>query len=400
MKIKNIERTISGAILAVILCLGVHARGQQAQTQQAPIVAENAKYTQGVGPGYWPKANGGLVLSLTGGTANCGGTVVQYTAGTLTMTPSTTNYVYLNTAASCVPAVKTSSFTSSDIPIAVVVASSSGVTSILDDRTMFNLPGAGGGSGITSLTGDGTATGPGAAALTLASVTSAACPTIGSNILCWNSKGLILSYGAVFAATFSCTQCGTYETGYAGITAVSGGVSYTNPSTPTSASVSDGTNTDTLTTPFTSWGFSNTYTTNTTFTLTTTGASQTINRTQSLVFLPRVFGGVGTAGATGATASGTSAVLVGATGTLASAGLSASQVGQTFGPYSPSGQKVYLLLIGCGHTTFKDVLTGFAFIMNAGTPFTFVNANGSSITMCDYESVNTLTGSYEPQAVN
>ncbi len=50
---------------------------------------------------------------------------------------NTTNYVYLNTASSCVPAVKTSAFTASDIPVAVVVASGSVITAITDDRTMF-----------------------------------------------------------------------------------------------------------------------------------------------------------------------------------------------------------------------------------------------------------------------
>ncbi len=121
--------------LAFFLCIA--AAAQQAQTGAAPIYPVNAKYVQGTGPGYWPTNGGSLALNLAAGTANCAGTVVTYSGGTLAMTASTTNYVYLNTSASCAPAAKTTAFTSADIPIAVVVAGSSTITSIADDRTMF-----------------------------------------------------------------------------------------------------------------------------------------------------------------------------------------------------------------------------------------------------------------------
>jgi hypothetical protein len=55
------------------------------------------------------------------------------------MTDNSTNYVYLNTGSSCVPAVKAGTFTVSDLPIAVVVAASGAITSITDDRTLFRF---------------------------------------------------------------------------------------------------------------------------------------------------------------------------------------------------------------------------------------------------------------------
>lgn len=156
--------------LALALLCSASICGQQPQTQTAPLYAVNAKYVNGVAPGYAPTAGSGLTLNLGGGTANCGGTIVTYAAGMLTMTASTTNYVYLNTATSCAPAVKTTAFTSSDIPIATVVTSGSAITSIADDRTMMQQPGSTS-SGITQLTGDVTA-GPGSGSQAATLVTS------------------------------------------------------------------------------------------------------------------------------------------------------------------------------------------------------------------------------------
>ena len=112
------------------------------QTQTAPIYPVNAKYTNGVAPGYYPTAGSGLTLNIGKGTAFCSGSPVTYAGGTLTMTASTTNYIYLNTASSCAVAGKTTAFTSTDIPIAVVVTGGSSITSITDDRTMFFPPGS------------------------------------------------------------------------------------------------------------------------------------------------------------------------------------------------------------------------------------------------------------------
>ncbi len=164
-----------------LLFLMAHvASAQNPQTQAAPLYGVNAKYTNGVAPGYMPcgaaatscASTSGLNLSVGPGTANCAGTIETYSGGTLTMTASATNYVYLDTSASCAPAVKTTTFTSTDIPIATVLTNGTGVTSISDDRTPFVTPGSSG-SGITQLTGDVTAgPGSGSQAATLATVNS------------------------------------------------------------------------------------------------------------------------------------------------------------------------------------------------------------------------------------
>ena len=123
--------------LLVFLIFASACFAQQPQTQTAPIYAANAKYTNGVAPGYAPTAGSGLTLNLGGGTAYCGNVAVPYAAGTLTMTNSTTNYVYLDTTASCAPASNTVGFSSTTLPIATVVTSGGAITSITDDRTMF-----------------------------------------------------------------------------------------------------------------------------------------------------------------------------------------------------------------------------------------------------------------------
>lgn len=148
-------------ILSLVLMLfcPVALLAQQTQSGTAPLERINTKYNNGVGIGYWPTAGSGLTLNIQPGTANCSGTMVLYgpSAGTLTMTASTTNYVYLNTASSCVPAVKTTTFTSSDIAIATVITGTSTITAtcivsgtgvgtgsfpcIQDDRTLFVAPG-------------------------------------------------------------------------------------------------------------------------------------------------------------------------------------------------------------------------------------------------------------------
>ena len=87
---------------------------------------------------YLPTSGGGLTLNIAAGRAFCGGVNISYAAGTLSMTASTTNYVYLNTSSSCVPAVKTTSFVVGDIPIATVVTGISTITSVTDQRSMFS----------------------------------------------------------------------------------------------------------------------------------------------------------------------------------------------------------------------------------------------------------------------
>jgi hypothetical protein len=144
-------------VYVLMICV---ARAQQPQTQTAPIYSTNSKYANGVAPGYWPTqqevsgqpARTGLQLNIGQGTANCAGAVTHYAGGTLTLTASATNRIYLDPGSSCAVSQKTSGFTSTDIPIAVVVTGSSSITSIDDVRTMFHVL-ASPGDGVTSLQG-------------------------------------------------------------------------------------------------------------------------------------------------------------------------------------------------------------------------------------------------------
>jgi hypothetical protein len=137
-------------IATLLVTIASGAFGQNPQTQTAPIYSVNAKYVNGTAPGYAPTAGTGLALNLGSGTVNCNGSLHTYTGGTISLTASTTNYVYLNVSASCAPAVKTSSFAPSDIPLAVVVAGPSTITSITDDRAALTT-GSGAGC-VTSST--------------------------------------------------------------------------------------------------------------------------------------------------------------------------------------------------------------------------------------------------------
>ncbi len=120
---------------------------QQPQTQSAPLFSANAKYTNGVAPGYAPTyAATGLTLNIGKGTSNCLGVLVEYAGGTLAMTNSTTNYVFLNAGSSCVPASNTSAFLSTDIWLYKVVTSGGNITSVDDVRTGFLAPGTGAGT--------------------------------------------------------------------------------------------------------------------------------------------------------------------------------------------------------------------------------------------------------------
>jgi len=116
---------------------------QQPQTNDVsntqPLYSVNAKYTQGVGPGYWPTAGRGLTLNLSAGTSFCGNppAAVFYAGGTLTMAASATNYVYLDPLASCAPTASTTPFSTGRVPIATVVTEASNIKTITDIRTWF-----------------------------------------------------------------------------------------------------------------------------------------------------------------------------------------------------------------------------------------------------------------------
>jgi hypothetical protein len=201
-------------------------------------------------------------------------------------------------------------------------------------------------------------------------------------------SGCLASVGNPFGAGISCPQAGTRETGNSTTNPFTCTFSYSN-GTVASASFTDGTNTDTLTTPFTSGSLAFVYSTNHNFTVNATATNtQTASATAGLAFVPREFGGIGTAGATGATASGSSAVLVGATGTLPSAGLGQQS---TWGPFNPVNQTIYILGTGsaCSFTS-----GGFGVSMAVPIPVSFVNQFGSTVSMFLYGTNNLLSGTF------
>lgn len=194
------------------------------------------------------------------------------------------------------------------------------------------------------------------------------------------------------------------------------GQTFTNPGFAASYSVSPAmasiTNTDgvssptVLTSPFTSativGSFSHSSIATTTFTLSAT-QGPTLTATQAITWNPRIFAGYGSPVLLvgwSISASGTDAILhsLGDT-TLSSAGLGAETVGQSFGPFTASGDAIYLLLKGGSHT-FIDAGTGFPFAFDAPAPVSFVNQYGVTVTMYLYKSSNTLFGTYTPKVAS
>lgn len=186
------------------------------------------------------------------------------------------------------------------------------------------------------------------------------------------------------------------------------GATVTNPTftasynyTPNSAQITNTDNIDSplvLSTPFTSGtvvgSFHHVSAAAVTFTLTAVYTS-TKTATSAINFEARSFGGVGSAGATSSvTASGNNAVL--STGdTINSVGLHTSDVGQTYGPFTPVNQKIYLLLVGGSHV-LKDPNTNTVIPITAGGPtmVSFVNQNSATITMYLYETLNLLSATF------
>jgi hypothetical protein len=85
---------------------------------------------------YASSAGAGLTLNLSAGGAFCGNppALVSYAGGTLTLTASQTNYVYLDPAQTCIPAFNITGFLVGQIPLAKVVAGASTITTITDMR--------------------------------------------------------------------------------------------------------------------------------------------------------------------------------------------------------------------------------------------------------------------------
>src|SRR5436190_2036313 len=93
-----------------ILALSCLSLAQQLQTQSPPQPA-NVKYTNGASQGYAPTKGTGLTLNLSSGTTSpCVDKLIEYAGGTLAMTDNIVNYVYLDPAQDCAPAVNTTGF--------------------------------------------------------------------------------------------------------------------------------------------------------------------------------------------------------------------------------------------------------------------------------------------------
>lgn len=130
--------TLLLSLLSTFVCA---QQPQVANTNPQPLQGINAKWNQGVGTGYWATIGTGLTLNVTSGTCfDNTNTRHTYSGGTMTMTNSTTNYIYL-TAAACTLSQNTSGYGSDDIPIASVVTSGGVITGLIDNRTWFNASG-------------------------------------------------------------------------------------------------------------------------------------------------------------------------------------------------------------------------------------------------------------------
>ena len=193
--------------------------------------------------------------------------------------------------------------------------------------------------------------------------------------------------------SFTCSTCGTFETGYTVASPTNFTASYS--STPTAATISDGTHVATLSSPFTSGSLAHSYGCGASFLLNATGTSSQ-TATTTINCAPRTFAGLCTAAATTATESGTNAVLNDGS-TLASPGLGNQG---TYGPYNASaGANICLLVTGTGHT-FADPATGFAYPFNAPIAVFFTNIYGSVVSMELYVSTNATFSSTQQVRMN
>lgn len=112
-------------------------------TNPQGIFATNAKWVNGIAPGYWPTAGAGLVLNISAGSAFNGTAIISYAGGTLTLANNATNYVFLDSTSSYAPSSNTTGFPSTGVPIATVVTASGAITSITDNRLACTISGGG-----------------------------------------------------------------------------------------------------------------------------------------------------------------------------------------------------------------------------------------------------------------
>ena len=94
--------------------------------------------------GYGVTAGVGLQVAVDKGKSYCGGSVYNYAGGNLTLLANSTNYIFLNGASYCAPTASTTGF-GGNMPLAEVFTNSSGITSIVDERTIFMQSSGGGG---------------------------------------------------------------------------------------------------------------------------------------------------------------------------------------------------------------------------------------------------------------
>lgn len=120
------------------LLLTMTAVAQNPQSHTAPIFDVNAKYVNGVAPGYAPTPGRALNLNLSGGTVYCLTGLQIYPGGVVTLSANTINYVFLDPANNCIPTSNTTGLTSAtQIPIAIVTTTTA-ITAINDVRSQFN----------------------------------------------------------------------------------------------------------------------------------------------------------------------------------------------------------------------------------------------------------------------
>lgn len=254
-------------------------------------------------------------------------------------------------------------------------------------------------SGISALVGPVTGSGAGTVTTVITPTgVSAGCYTLGAQAVCFNAAGQATTVGAPFGLSISCTASATspLEVGATTSNPNTCTFNYSNGS-PASATLTDGTNNVTLGSPYTSGSLAFSYCTtgqgSTSFTFTGNAVAVTSGLTASssrgLACSYRTWAGGSVGVATSASTSGTNAVLNSGYGTLSSAGLGNTFVGQTF-TLSLSGQYPSLILTGgCGHTfTVNGLPTTFSC-----TPYTITNQYGASETTGIYTGPATLTGS-------
>jgi hypothetical protein len=340
--------------------------------QWISILSPNLNQTPGSAPTYWS-------LLLTGGGGGGSGTVT-----TVSISPGN-GFQGSVANATTTPAISINVDSTHVLPV-----NTGSATTYLNGAGSYSTPAAGGITAVTGNNGLTCATSSGAVTCGISNTVSTNCVSG----ICYNAFGLVT--GPPFTFSFSCSASGTYEAGNA----------TANPNTCTFTSYAGGTaasgtltdsqsHTGTFVSPFSSGTLAYQYCTvvdgvsSQTFTGSVTASNgQTYSQNAGTNCLPREFGGVASSGATGATASGTSALLTGPGTTIGTAGL--GQQG-TWGPYTASGQYIYILGTGnsCSFTS-----GGFSFLMNSPISFTFTNQYTAPIAMYLYRSVNSQTGSF------